>query len=420
MSIYGMMRTGASGMQAQSNRLGTVSDNIANASTTGYKAASTEFSSLVVNESTTSYVAGGVETSVRYGISTQGTLQFSTSPYDLAVQGSGFLLVSDSEGAAAMTRAGAFVPDGDGQLVNSAGFRLLGLPVDGSTGSSVVLNGTAGLVPINVSNSRLQAEATTEGVLTANLPSTAADVAAGDLPSANVAGSTSTARSSLVVYGNLGEEIILDVHFAKTTTVGEWEVTVYNSADRAASGGFPYGAAALAQTSLVFDATGALDASSANSLSIPVPGGDTLDLDLADMTQLSAAYSVREVNTNGNAPSDVASVDIDGDGTMYAIYENGQRRATYRIPLATVVSPDQLQPRTGNVFDLSSDSGDMLVGFAGTGGFGNVVSGALESSTVDLANELTDMIEAQRNYTVNSRVFQTGAELLEVLVNLKR
>lgn len=427
MSVYGMMRTGASGMNAQSNRLGSVSDNIANASTVGYKASSAEFSALLIGDSSSSYTSGGVETSIRNGISEQGALTFTASPFDLAINGAGFMLVSGSDGSVALTRAGAYVADGDGNLVNSAGFTLLGIPIEAGAGEQVVVNGTAGLVPVNVQSNRLEAQATTAGLLTANLPSEASDVAAANLPSANTATSVSTARSSIVVYGSLGEEVVLDVHFARATAPGvvpsEWEVSVYDSADRSATGGFPYGVAAspaLVTETLVFDASGRLTSGSPTVVTVPVPGGSAMTVDVSATSQLAADYSILEVNANGNAPGDVTAMEITDDGTVYETFENGSRRAAYRIPLANVISADRLIPRAGNVFEVSSQSGDLRVGLAGESGFGGVVSGALESSTVDLANELTDMIEAQRNYTANSRVFQTGAELLEVLVNLKR
>ena len=94
--------------------------------------------------------------------------------------------------------------------------------------------------------------------------------------------------------------------------------------------------------------------------------------------------------------------------------------ATYKIPLADVPSPDNLTVAAGNVYVPSTESGAVQVGFSTSGGLGTIVSGALESSTVDLASELTAMIESQRSYTANSKVFQTGSELLDVLVNLKR
>jgi flagellar hook protein FlgE len=129
---------------------------------------------------------------------------------------------------------------------------------------------------------------------------------------------------------------------------------------------------------------------------------------------------VISAKANGNAPSAVDRIDIAADGTVFAVYENGTRVATYQVPLATVPSPDNLQMLPGEVYLADSNSGDMLIGFAGQGGFGLMESTALEQSTVDLADELATMIEAERNFQVNSKVFQTGADLLEVVVNLKR
>ena len=419
MSIYGMMRTGASGMNAQSNRLSAVADNIANASTTGYKAAATEFSSLLLGTSPSSYASGAVETSIRYGISAQGALTFSASPFDLAINGGGFMLVQDASGRSLLTRAGAFVPNGDGELVNSAGLHLMGLRLTGGA-DNVVLNGTAGLERVVIGGAGLEASPTTEGLLTVNLPSDAAETLAAGLPSANAASATSTGRSSIVVYDDLGAEVVLDVHFTRTAVPGEWEVAVFNADDRTGSTGFPYANPALAQATLSFDANGRLQSSSPSSISVPVPGGSAMELDLAGTTQLAAGYTAMAVDTNGNAPMEVSSVEIASDGTVYEIYESGARRATYRIPLAGVVSPDQLSPVSGNVFEPTANSGDIRIGFAETAGMGSLVSGALEQSTVDLAGELTNMIEAQRNYSANSKVFQTGSELLDVLVNLKR
>ena len=105
---------------------------------------------------------------------------------------------------------------------------------------------------------------------------------------------------------------------------------------------------------------------------------------------------------------------------MFAIYETGARVATYKIPLATVPSPDKMSVQPGNVFLTTQDSGDMSLGFANEGGRGGIAGFTLEQSNVDLANELTTMIESQRNYTANSKVFQTSAELMDVLVNLSR
>jgi len=416
MSVYGLMRTGASGMAAQGNRLGAVADNVANVNTTGYKRASTEFSTLVLGENLSEYQSGGVETDVRYAISRQGNLQSTSSVTDLAINGQGFFLVANGD-AVALTRAGSFVPDGDGLLVNAAGMQLLGYPVQDG-GNTVVANGTAGLEPVSVTGLSLVASPTTAGALTVNLPASSPIVPAANLPSANAATAEFAAKSSLVTFDSLGNEVLLDVYFARVSPT-DWEVSVYESAGATPGTLFPYASAALDVQTMVFDpADGSLTAPVVSSFTIP--GGAAFDLDFTSSTQLAADYAVLDVEVNGNAPSAVENVEFSEDGYVYVVFESGARQAAYRVPVATVASPDRLQPEAGNLFGLTVDSGDLRVGFPGEGGLGVLVSSALENSNVDLASELTTMIESQRNYTANSKVFQTGSDLLDVLVNLKR
>ena len=141
---------------------------------------------------------------------------------------------------------------------------------------------------------------------------------------------------------------------------------------------------------------------------------------MAQSSQLATDFEVGEIEINGNGPAAVSGIDLDDDGTLYAIYENGARVATYRIPLANVASPDMLTPTSGTLYGLNARSGDLQIGFPGEASLGTIVTGALEQSTVDIADELTAMIEAQRSYTANSKVFQTASEILDVLNSLKR
>jgi len=417
MGMYDVMRTSASGMSAQANRLGTVADNIANSSTTGYKRASTEFSSLILQSGVADYVPGSVQTEVRYRVSEQGALKFTTSSTDLAIKGNGFFVVSGSDGQSYLTRAGSFVKDGDGDLVNAAGYKLMGYNL--ASGTNAVVNGTGGLVAVNIGSFALQANASTSGQLDVNFPSNANVIAAGNLPSANASTATFTAKTSLVTYDNLGNQVTLDIYATKKGSAS-WEVTVFDRTAAASGGGFPYSSGPLTSTTMNFDATGHFASGSPTSLSLNIPNGAAFTLDMSQSSQLAANYTVLNSGVNGNAPSSVESVDIADDGTLYAVFTNGQRQAAYQIPLANVPSPDNLQPLAGNVYRLGSESGDMQIGLAGASGLGTVTSSALEQSTVDLASELTTMIESQRDYTANSKVFQTGADLMDVLVNLKR
>jgi flagellar hook protein FlgE len=291
----------------------------------------------------------------------------------------------------------------------------MGYPLNGamSTGAT----GLGGTTAVNIGQQSLSATASTSGSFTGNLPSTAAITAGADLPSANSSGAVVTGKSSIVAYDNLGTQVTLDMYFSKTAD-NTWEVSVYNKADAAATGGFPYANPALATQTMSFDPTsGAM--TSGQSLSIAVPNGKTLTMDLSKTTQLASAYSVMDTQINGNAPSAVQSVEVDEDGILYSIYENGTRTPSYKIPLANVRSPESLTQASGNVFEESAQSGNVVVGDAKTGGLGKIKSSSLEESTVDLAGELATMIESQRGYTANSKVFQTSADLVDVLVNLK-
>jgi flagellar hook protein FlgE len=419
MSLYGMMRTGVSGMNAQANRLSTVADNIANSGTTGYKRSSTEFSSLIIPSTTGNYTSGGVTTAIRTSISQQGDLKYTSSGSDLAINGDGFFVVQNSSGTPVLTRAGSFVPDGEGNLVNAAGFYLMGYSFAAGPPAATA-NGFGGMEMVSIAQEELLAVPSSQGVFTANLPVDAPAVAAGLLPSANAPGATSTQKTSLVVYDNLGSEVVLDIHYTKTGP-NAWEVAVFNQAGAAPGAPFPYAAGSLlVSANMTFSGTtGALTAPAAG-INIPVPNGVTFNLDISNMTQLGMEYTQLRAEANGNAPSGIESIEIGSDGTMYAQYENGSFRELYRIPLANVQSPDMLTALPGNVFTQSADSGDLQIGFPGSGGLGSVISGALENSNVDIAEELTNMIESQRSYTANSKVFQTGADLMDILVNLKR
>lgn len=418
MSLYGMMRTGVSGMQAQATRLSAVSDNIANSGTTGYKKSGVEFSTLIMPGSSGGFNSGGVNTDVRRHISQEGVLNFTNSSTDLAVNGEGFFVVEDAAGTPFLTRAGSFVPDGEGRLVNAAGYFLSGY--DFANGPpTVVANGFAGLAPVMVTETELTATPSSSGTFQTNMPSDQA-ITAAPLPSANLATSEYSHKSSVVAFDNVGGEQLIDIYYTKTAA-NTWEMSAYHQPDATAFTGFPYASAALVTQTITFNpADGNLAGASPTALAFTVPNGAAVSLDLTGTKELAAEFQVLDVGINGNAPAAIDDVSFDSDGTLYAQYDNGTFRALYRIPLATVVSPDQLTALPGNVYSQSTDSGDLQLGFPDESSFGSVTSSALEGSNVDLAGELTEMIQAQRSYTANSKVFQTGSELMEVLVNLKR
>ncbi len=435
MSLYGSLRTAVSGMNAQSNKLGTISDNIANSSTTGYKKSSVEFSSLIGQSGAAEYNSGSVDTKTKRAISQQGTAKNTTSNTDLMVQGDGFFVVQDASKQTFLTRAGSFTIDAaTGNLVNSAGYTILGYDISAGQKPAAVLNGTGGLVPINLQNVKLAAVPTTSGTFSANLPSGSAVVAAANLPSANGGGTTPPAtvsysqKSSISTFDNLGNKVTLDVYMTKTAaatagppaTPDTWEMAIYNHAGAATgSSPFPYAAGSqLSVTSpMTFNSSGQL--SSTSTVKFTVPNGQAVTLDISKMTQLATGYTP-SATMNGAAPSSASDVKIAKDGTVYAVDGNGNTTNLFKIPLAAVASPDNLTSVAGDAYQANLNSGALQFGFAGDAGYGSIVSNALENSNVDMASELSDMIVAQRDYTANSKVFQTGTELLDVLMNLKR
>lgn len=416
MSLFGTLNAAVSGLAAQANKLGTIGDNISNSNTVGYKDAEVQFETLLGNQAASIYESGGVQSRVRYGISTQGSIVGTSSVTDLAVQGQGFFVVQDSSGSPALTRAGSFVPDAQGNLVNTAGFTLMGYSLtDGSTPSPA---GTGSLTAINVSSAGLTASPSTSASLPMNLPSTAAAVTS-NTPSGNAAGATYTAKTSLVAYDNLGAPVTLDIYMTKTSD-SEWAVDVYNHADAATDGSFPYSSGEIGSATLTYDpTTGQLTSTSPTSVSITVPNGKTLTMDVSKSTQLAADFTAGKPTIDGSSPSSIKSVAIGNDGTLSVIYQNGVQKALYRIPLADVPAADQMTPVTGNVYLPNLASGQMTIGTASDGSLGKIESSSLEQSTVDIATELTNMIVAQRSYEANSKVITTSSDLLSVITNLK-
>ncbi|MET7247493.1 flagellar hook protein FlgE [Methylobacterium sp. EM32] len=420
MSLIGVLRSGVSGMNAQSNRISTVAENIQNSGTTGYKRSSTEFSSLLIADTGTgNYNSGSVNTTVRRTVSEGGTINATTSKSDLAIDGNGFFVVNDPSGAPLLTRAGNFKIDATtNTFTNAAGMTLMGYSLlDGEP--STTLNGVADMVPISLASVSSRATPTTKGTLSGKLPVDANAAAIGQY----------SKKYSLVTYDNVGKARTVDIYVAKNAN-DTWTVSLYDAAANPTPAGttpaLPAGTP-LASTTLGFDAQGKITGTGAaagpytgpKSMTLTVPGGQSMALDLSAMTQLAGDYAV-DGKANGQAPAAVTGTSFDADGTVYANFDDGTRLAAFKIPVATVPSADNLEPRSGNVYRPTVDSGAIQVGFASQGGRGRILSGSLEQSNVDVSTELTAMIEAQSTYTANSKVFTTGNEMLDTLMSLKR
>ncbi|WP_313617354.1 flagellar hook-basal body complex protein [Agrobacterium sp.] len=253
-----------------------------------------------------------------------------------------------------------------------------------------------------------------------NLPTTAAVIdpyVLGSTPADNLASSSYSEKTSVIAYDYSGRPVPLDIYYTKGTE-NVWEVTVFNK-DHATNGGFPYSSGPLATTLLEFDpATSGLV--EGKQLDIIIPNGEVVTLDLSGTKSVASPFSIITAGVNGSLPSFAEDFVISNDGLVSVRYSNGTLVPISQIGLANVPNPDGLVPINGNAFVLSNTTGGVTISSPNSGGMGSIVSAALEGSNVDIATELTAMVESQRIYSANSKVFQTGSELLDVLVNLKR
>jgi flagellar hook protein FlgE len=404
MSIMGAAVTG---MNADTTWLASISQNVANANTTGYKNEETSFEALVNQTSSASFDAAGVSTNTMSLNSMQGiVVGGQSSVTDLAVQGNGFFLVSNAAGDTFLTRDGSFVPDSSGNLVNSDGYYLMGYNIKNGP-ATINANSPQGSEVVNIDSAQALPTPSTTGTFAANLPSSSAT------------GQTET--TSMVAYDNLGAAENLSLSW--TNSGGNvWALTIQDSTGATiGSANFTFSATTGTLTGISgATGTGVTTSGTNNTtLNFPVPNGQSLALDFSGMTQLASGYNVNTANVNGNAPSSVTGVTIGTDGTLSFQYANGQTVPAYQIPLVNVSSPDSLQAVSGNAYQVNLNSGPMQIGTAGQAGYGAIKSSSLESSTVDLASELTSMVNAQSAYQANSKSFQTGATLLDILNNLK-
>ena len=428
MSILGAMYSAVSGLGAQATKLGAISDNISNSSTTGYKRVDVEFSSLVTEQvSRRSYAAGGVAGNVRRQVDVQGLLQSTNSSTDIAINGDGFFVVSDKQNAnpqsdlTALTRAGSFTPDDQGFLRNAAGYYLMGFQLnpDGTTvNPSPARDALSSVEPVNVAGINFTGAPTTEVTFAGNLPAQLAN------------GTPGTPISTDIEYfTELGNSNTLTLQWTPSSdgVANDWNLKIFDSG----TGG---GTTAIYDQIVSFNDTGpnagspsSIPGVAGGQLPLTVNGGlQAMNLDIGDVndpsgvTQFAGEYVPTKITKNGALFGVVNRVEVSDDGIITAIFNNGVRRPIYQIPIAVVQNPNGLSARDGTAFDLSRDSGSLYLWNAGVGPAGKTAGTSLERSNVDIAQELTSMIETQRTYSTNAKVIQTADEMLTELTQLKR
>ncbi len=432
MTISSSLNAGVAGLNANANRLATIADNIANSSTYGYKRAETDFHSVVLHSSAqSSYSAGGVRVSNMRLIDERGPLISTANATDLAIDGRGFLPVTDA-GALdstsgtypiSLVTTGSFRPDAHGVLRTETGLVLMGWPAnpDGSL-NTYPRDTMAALEPVRINANQYIGNPTSEMTLGVNLPA-----------SASIAGASGDPHDLTVEYfGNLGTSESLDFSFTPTVpTTGAsntWTMTVRDSAS---------GGAVIGEYTLTFDPSqaaggtlasvtamsgGAYDPAS-GTIPISVAGG-SISLKVGElgqpngMTQLSSSFAPVSISKNGSPVASLTSVEIDEKGDLYAIYDQGFTRRIYQIPVVDVPNPNGLMAMNNQTYQISAASGPFYLWNAGDGPTGTVVGFSREESSTDVAAELTQLIQTQRAYSSNAKVIQTAALSLALATDL--
>lgn len=423
MSFSGLFSIGLSGLNAFATGLQSVSDNIANSQTVGFKRTRANFADLVTVE------AAGVPTPLGTGVGAvnrqlvreQGALTRTASDTDLAISGKGFFVVSETDNGASptapflFTRAGGFVPNADGDLVNSAGYFLRGAPV-GANGTIPTSFSLGALETVNTNRIPGLAAATTAASFAGNLdPATPLSPALATYnaaaPGANM---TSGALApdfaqSFQIFDVDGNEATLTIGFLRAGA-DRWNAEAWVTPAGGAAGQIAAGVVA-------FDAAGKIDAGATTFPSTLSTGftGSPLALDLSGLTQLAGTTRSLSASADGAAFGALSGVEIAKDGLVTALFENGLKRPIYQIPLALFINPEGLESAKASAFLSTSEAGDIRLARPEDGPAGQVEANALEISTVDIGQEFSTLIATQRAYSANARIITVADELWRTL-----
>ncbi len=425
MSLLSALSSGTTGLQAAAMDLSVVGDNIANANTVGFKGSRAAFEDAL----TQTVIGGSGEIGLGARLQSvqkvliQGAINSTGIATDLALQGNGYFVVNgnhNGQTANFYTRAGEFTVDQSGYLVNLEGLRVQGFPADSAGNLSGLpgdlLVGTASAQPRATQNLTVKAN------LQADAPVQTFDPTD---PSA-----TSDFSTSMTIYDNLGMAHQTQVFFSRTAA-GTWD---WNAMTDAALLNPPgTGLQVIANGTLSFNANGTLQAVTQSSNFIPEGAtaaqpltfnfGDDMasgGTGLAGVTQFAAPSASTFIGQDGFGSGQLTSLQIDSQGNIAGVFTNGQTRVLGQVAVAGFSAPDQLQSIGSNLFAQSQASGQPVIGAPGAGGRASLVSGSLEQSNVDLAEQFVQLIAAQRAFEANSKSITTADQLLSELIQMKR
>lgn len=401
---------GLSGLNVAAKSLDAIGNNIANASTVGYKSARAEFADVYAASLAG---AGGIQVGIGAQVAaikqqfTQGNIVTTSNPLDVAINGGGFYRLTTG-GTVSYARNGQFSLNRDGYIVANSGARLTGYPAN-ALGQIVASTP----IDLQVSLANVAPQATSTANIGLNLDSRET------VPSApfNIADpATYNSSTAMTVYDSQGNSQTLTMYFRKTAA-NTW--SVYGAANGALlNGGTPI-------STLNFNSAGVLPATVTANVAIPLTNGAVSPLafpitfPVGEMTQFGVSFAVSGLSQDGFTTGRLAGFAIGNDGVVLGRYTNGQTRAQGQIVLANFTNPQGMVALGGNEWAETSESGPALVATPGAGTLGTLQSGALEEANVDLTEELVKMITAQRVYQANAQTIRSQDQVLQTIVNLR-
>lgn len=404
-------RTALSGIAAATTDLAVTSNNIANVSTAGFKEGRAEFGDVYAASifGTSRNTAGsGVRVTGITQQFTQGSVEFTNRNLDIAISGGGFFTLNDN-GSTVYSRAGNFQLDRDGFVVNPAGARLQVFPPAGP-GSTAFETGR--LQDLQLTTTDSAPNATTSVTVASNLPADAPQPVATPFDPNDT--NSFNHSTSITVYDSLGVAHVHTLYYVKTANPNEWQL--HNYIDGTAVG--------AAQT-LQYDAQGALTTPATGFVTLPAytptsgAAPMNLELDLRSSTQYGERFAINDLRQDGFTTGRLIGIEVSQQGVVFARYTNGVADPLGQIAMSTFPNQQGLQNLGDNLFAQTFESGDVRRGAAGTSDYGLIQSGALESSNVELTEQLVNMIIAQRNFQANAQMIQTNDQIQQTIINLR-
>ncbi len=410
---------GLSGLNAAAKNLGVTGNNIANASTTGFKTSAAQFADVYASSTSgvgSLQVGVGTKVSAVAQSFTQGNITVTNNPLDMAISGEGFFQMSQN-GIITYTRNGQFNLDKDGYIINAATQRLTGYGVD-SFGH--VVGGTP--IDIQISLAPSPPKATTTLELNLNIDSQQTAIA-GAISPANAA--TYNHSTAYTVYDEAGNSHGVVLYFQKSAA-NTWNVDGYVNGLQVDMNG----AGAGNTMAITFNPGGSIlningSAAAAQNLTIPAAtlgtgAGDlTYAADFTGFTQYGSAFGVSYVSQDGYSSGRIAGISVDRDGIIQGRYTNGQTRTLGQVIVHSFLNPQGLLPMGNNQWVQTGESGQPVTGAPGTGVLGFLQAGAVEESNVDMTAELVNLIIAQRMYQANAQTVRAQDQILQTLVNMR-